>query len=167
MYSEFYMLELSYLLSWLFILGLLVIAVQDYKNKLIYLWSFYLLNIISLAYFFYISQEGIWKWLIIIYFISIITLDFLEIIWKQPKWLNKNRMINNTGIYDYWVYITIIAFFIDFGIKSFYDYLAFTIITIIGWILWFLITAKKYKKQIPLYVYAFFVLSWFIIYLLL
>ena len=166
LYFEFCMQELFYLLSILFITSLWLVALQDYKNKLIYLRSFYLLNIVSIAYFFTIDKNGLLKFLLIGYFFIIIILDILEYLWKQPKWLNKDRMIGNTGIYDYWFYIVLLIFFIDFWIRSLQNYIMFTIIVMLWWIISYLLTKKKYKDQIPLYVYAFFIISWLVIYLL-
>lgn len=166
MYSEFYMQELYYLLSILFIIFLWIVAFQDYKNKLIYLRSFYLLNIVSIIYFFYIDKSWVFKFILLTYFFFLITLDILELFWKQPKWLNSEWMIWNTGIYDYWFYIVLIISFIDFWLSNFKNYIFFTLITIVWWLIWYLLTKKKYKDQIPLYVYAFFIISWLIIYLL-
>lgn len=157
------MKELFFFLSLISILWF--IAYKDYKDKNIYLWSFYILNIISILFLFYFDKHFL-KYLMLFYFIIIIFLDILEIYWKLPSFITKDWMINNTWIYDYWIYIFIFILFIDFWI--FWDnfiwyYIWFTLSLILWSLIWFLISKKKYKKQIPLFVYWFFIISFMLI----
>jgi len=157
------MKELFFSLSIIIILW--YIAYKDFKDKNIYLWSFYLLNIISILFLFFIDNH-ILKYLMVIYFLWIIFLDIIETYWKLPNFISKDWMINNTWIYDYWIYIFIFILFIDFWIfwnNFMWYYIGFSLSIIVWSLIAFFITKKKYKKQIPLFVYWFFIISFMLI----
>ena len=153
------MQELYYFLSIIFFIIFWYISYQDYKTKNIYLWSFYLLVLISLLYIFYIDHTGYAKYLLLFYFMIIIILDILDYFWRLPNFINDGWMIGNTWIYDYWIYIFILVLFIDFLPLNFlYYYIWFTLSLIFGGLVWYIITKKKYSKQVPLFVYWFFII---------
>ena len=156
------MKELFYFLSIVLILFLAYVAYQDWKNKLIYLWSFYLLNIIWLAWFF--SIDGYWKYIMWLYLFIIFILDILEYFWKLPSFISEDWMIGGTWIYDYWIYLFIISVFIDFLPSNFLTYYIVFTISIIFWAwLAYFLTKKRYAKNIPLFIYAFFIILFMIV----
>lgn len=153
------MKELYYFLSILFYIFLWYIAYQDYKTKLIFLWSFYILNVL---WIFYVFFNNFWyeKYLLVVYFILIFLLDILDYFWKLPKFISKNWMIWWTWIYDYWIYLFILVFFIHFLHINFFSYYIWFTISIILWVfISYFLTKKRYKKHIPLFVYGFFIIS--------
>ncbi len=157
------MKELFFLLSGLFLLVLWYVAYCDWKSKLIYLWSFYLLNIVTVAWLFFLDA-GIFKYVMLLYLLAILTLDILEYIWKLPKFINEGWMIGETWIYDYWFYLFLITLFVDFLKLDFMGfYIWFTLSLLLWWLIGFLITKQKYKKHIPLFVYAFFIILWMLL----
>ena len=152
------MIELYCFLSLVFLMILWYVAWEDWKNKLISLRSFYLLNILGLVWLFFVDK-WVGKWLLIVYFVLMVIFEILELLNKRPRFLSKERMIGNTGFFDYWFYLFVIALFVDFlpiGFMRFY--LWFTGAIIVGGLLGYLVTKKRYDKAIPLYVYAFFIL---------
>jgi len=156
------MTELYYFLSILFLFMLWYVAYEDWKNKFIHLWSFYLLNVLGLVWLF-IVDKWVGKWILVLYFVLLVIFEILELGWKRPSFLSKERMIGNTWFYDYWFYLFVIALFIDFLPIDFIEfYLGFTGAIVIGGSIGYLITKKRYDKAIPLYVYAFFILFWMI-----
>ena len=157
------MKELYYFLSICFILILAYIAYQDWKSKLIYLWSFYLLNIVGLFFLFYIDG---WyaKYLMLAYFLWIIFLDILDYFDKLPKFISDDWMIGQTWIYDYWIYLFILVLFIDFLPNSFlFFYIWFSLSIILWCLIAWLITKKRYAKHIPLFFYSFFIILFMLI----
>jgi len=153
----YYMKELFYFLSVIFILILAYIAYQDWKNKLIYLWSFYLLNFFWLVWYFYIWGYG--KYILWVYFLLIIFLDILEYFDKKPSFISEDWMIAWTGVYDYWIYLFIISLFIDFLPKNFmYFYVSFSVSILFWFFIAYFFTKKRYDKHIPLFVYGFFII---------
>jgi len=157
------MKELFFLLSSVFLLVLWYVAYCDWKNKLIYLWSFYLLNIVTIIWLFYLD-ESVFKYIMLLYLLAIFILDILEYIWKLPKFIWEWWMIGDTWIYDYWFYLFLVTLFIDFLKLDFMKfYIWFTVSLLVGGMIAFLLTKQKYKKHIPLFVYAFFIILWMLI----
>jgi hypothetical protein len=157
------MKELYYFLSLLFLIVLWYIAWQDWKSKLIAVWSFYLLNIAWLVWLFFVD---VWyaKYIMWIYFLWIIVLEFIDYLWKLPKCITKDWMIWWTGIYDYWLYLFIIVLFIDYLPNNFLWFYIWFTLSLAGWaLIAYLLTKKRYDKHIPLFVYWFFILLWMII----
>ena len=157
------MTELFYFLSFVFLIILAYIAYKDYQTKLISLWSFYLLNFVWLVWL-YFFDDGFAKYLILVYFLMIFLLDFLEMFDKLPDFISSDWMIGQTWIYDYWIYFFIVVLFIDFLPNNFlYYYIWFTLSLILWALLAYLLTKKRYKKHIPLFSYAFFIILFMII----
>jgi len=156
--------ELFYFLSILLLLFLWYIAYQDYKTKLIHLWSFYLLNIIWLTWFFLVDGYG--KYIMLWYFIIIFFLDILEYFRKLPSFISEDWMIGGTWVYDYWIYLFIISVFVDFLPSNFILYYIIFTISIIVWLLLaYFLTKKRYDKHIPLFVYWFFIIFFIIFFI--
>jgi len=160
------MVELYYSLSLLLIVVLSVVAWQDWRSKLIYLWSFYLLNIVSLVWL-YFFVDSFFKYILFLYFVCIIFLDILDYFWKRPSFITQDWMLGNTWIYDYWLYLFIIVLFVNFIPENFiYFYISFTLSLIWGALFAWLLTKKRYAKHIPLFVYWFFIILFMLIFCL-
>ena len=146
-------------LSLFFVCCLACVAYQDWKNKYITLWSFYLLNLLAL-FFLFTVDDSLGKYWMLVYFVVLVIFDLLELLGKRPKFLNDDWMIGNTGFYDYWFYLFLIVLFVDFMFKNFISYyIGFSLSILLGGLIAYFLTKKRYSKSIPLFVYAFFILS--------
>ena len=153
------MKELFFLLSTIFMLVLWYVAYQDWRKKLIYLWSFYLLNIVGLVWLFFID---FWyaKYLLVLYLFLILILEILDYIWKRPHFITEDWMIGQTWVYDYWLYLFIIVLFIDYIPENFLKYYIWFWISLVwGSLLAYFLVKKKYNKHIPFFVFWFFILA--------
>ena len=159
------MQELYFSLSFLFLLILGWIAYEDYKTKLIPMWLFYLLNIFSLVWIYFFWNKT-FLIIMVVYFIILVVFEVLDYLKKRPKFLSEDWMIWDTGFYDYWFYLFLIWIFIAYLSKNFvYVYLFFSLSIIIGFLIGYFLTKKKYSKWVPLFVYAFFIILFLLIFI--